>query len=284
MKRMLITGASGFLGSRIAEFYAPEYEIYAPAHGELDITDEIRVRRMFEAQKPDIVIHCAAVSDVGRCEKEPERSWKINVDGSVSLAKAAGEIQAKCILCSSDQVYFGSSLSGPHREEEELSPGNLYGQEKLKAEQECLSVNPDCVLLRLSWMYDVKTKREGEHSDFFRTLMSQLKNGTDIKLPVFDRRGITDVGEVLQNLEKTFSIPGGVYNFGSPNREDTYTTVREVFTQAGLEISTLQKNREAFGENPRNLTMCQEKLNDFGIFFSSTVDGLVRCFGSMDKI
>ena len=151
MKKILLTGASGFLGSRIASFYAQKYEIYTPAHAELDITDEGSVRRMAETYRPDVVIHCAAVSDVGQCEKEPERSWKINVDGSINLAKAAGDVQAKCMICSSDQVYFGSSFSGAHREEEALSPCNLYGQEKLRAEQECLRANPDCVLLRLSW-------------------------------------------------------------------------------------------------------------------------------------
>ncbi|MEH2941329.1 sugar nucleotide-binding protein [Lachnospiraceae bacterium KK002] len=282
MKKILLTGASGFLGSRIASFYAQKYEIYTPAHAELDITDEGSVRRMAETYRPDVVIHCAAVSDVGQCEKEPERSWKINVNGSINLAKAAGDVQAKCMICSSDQVYFGSSFSGAHREEEALSPCNLYGQEKLRAEQECLRANPDCVLLRLSWMYDVKTGKEGEHSDFFRTLISQIAGEEAIKLPVWDRRGITDVNEVAKHLEKAFELPGGVYNFGSPNEKSTYETVRGVFENLGLNTDRLQKNEEAFRGNPRNLTMCQEKINSQGIFFSDTADSLARQLAGLD--
>lgn len=118
MKRLLITGASGFLGSRIAEFYKGKYEIFAPSHCEMDITDEEGVACRIAGLKPDIIVHCAAVSDTGRCEREPETSWKINVDGSVNIAKAAGQNQAKCLICSSDQIYFGSRSDGPHSGEE----------------------------------------------------------------------------------------------------------------------------------------------------------------------
>ena len=121
MKKLLITGASGFLGRRIADFYSETYEIAAPTHTELDITDPDNIAFVLKKYQPDVIIHCAAMSDVGRCEKEPEQSWNINVAGSVNVAKAAGEINAKCILCSSDQVYFSmleADNAKAHREEE----------------------------------------------------------------------------------------------------------------------------------------------------------------------
>ena len=276
MKTLLLTGASGFLGSRIAAFYSKKYNIYAPTHNEMDITDEESVEAAFAKYKPDIVVHCAAVSDVGLCEREPEKSWKINVDGSIHIAKASNELGAKCIICSSDQVYFGSSVKEAHREEEELTPANLYGQEKLMAEKKCLEANPDCVLLRLSWMYDTQTMREGEHSDFLRTLLPKMKNGEALCYPVYDRRGITDVNEVVQNLEKTFTLTGGVYNFGSPNDKNTFETIYGVFKKAGLDTALLQKNEEAFRGNPRNISMSQDKINRCGISFSSTATGLLR--------
>ncbi len=279
MKKLLITGASGFLGRRIADFYAETYEIAAPTHKELDITDPDSTAFVLKKYQPDVIIHCAAMSDVGRCEKDPEQSWKINVAGSVNIAKAAGEINAKCILCSSDQVYFSrleTDNAKAHREEEELRPGNLYGREKLKAEQECLSLNPDCILLRLTWMYDVKPGRPGEHGDFFRTLLPKLSGAEAIPFPVYDRRGITDVCEVVRNMGKTFELPGGVYNFGSPNENNVYETVRRAFADAGLDTGRLRKNEEAFRANPRNLAMCQEKINRHNIFFSDTADGMAK--------
>jgi dTDP-4-dehydrorhamnose reductase len=288
MEKILITGAAGFLGSRVVDFYRGNYEVYAPAHGELDITDAKAAVQVAGRFQPDIIIHCAAISDVGQCEREPEKSWDINVTGSINIAKAAKGISAACILCSSDQVYFGAGPARAHygeeglcpahshREEEELCPANVYGREKLKAEQECLEANPDCVLLRLSWMYDAKVRKPGEHGDLFRTLLPQIRDEGGISFPVHDRRGITDIAEVVKNLEKTFRLPGGVYNFGSPNQKDTYHTFQEVFSGAGIDVGRLQKNEEAFRTNPRNLAMSQEKINRHGIFFSSTIEGLSR--------
>lgn len=281
-KKLLITGANGFLGSRIATYYATKYEVLTPSHKEMDITDEKQVAEVFQKYRPDIVVHCAAISDVGRCERETEESYRINVLGSMNVAKASAEIGAKCIICSSDQVYFGSLTEGAHEEDEVLKPCNVYGQHKQEAEKRCLEINPDVCLLRLSWMYDMKTLREGEHSDFFRNLISQLEREEKLYFPIYDKRGITDVNEVVSNLEKTFKIKGGVYNFGSTNDKDTYHTVYEVFMKLGMDVSRLGMNVEAFRENPRNLCMCQKKAKNAGIYFSTTAaaleDNLIRAF------
>lgn len=275
-KRVLITGASGFLGRRIAEFYSGKYEVCAPAHGDMDITRRESVRKVFHDYKPHFVVHTAALSDVGMCEKEPEKSWAVNVDGSRNIAYASAELHAKCVICSSDQIYFGSRLPGPHKEDESVSPVNVYGREKKKAEEECLGQNPECVLLRLSWMYDSETRSEYEHGDFFRTLVSGLGTGEALAYPVNDVRGITDVKEVVRNIEKSCELCGGVYNFGSPNDSNTYETVLAMFTELGWDAGRLRRNEEAFADNPRNISMCMKKLNDCGIAFSSTLDGLIR--------
>ena len=60
MKKLLITGATGFVGSRAAAYYQNKYEVYTPTHEEMDITDPVSVRQFFEQIKPDYVIHCAA--------------------------------------------------------------------------------------------------------------------------------------------------------------------------------------------------------------------------------
>ncbi len=276
MKRLLVTGASGFLGSRITDYYRGKYEIYAPSHRELDIAwgGELSCRIM--AWSPDFIVHCAAVSDVGRCEREPELSWKINVEGSINIAEAARKAGAKCLICSSDQVYFGSHLRGPHSEEEALSPCNLYGKQKLWAEEECLRVNPECVLLRLSWMYDIRTMNRGEHGDFFRTLLAKINSSEALRFPVHDVRGITDVNEVVRNLERAFGLEGGIYNFGSPNEKNTYGTMTEIFEKLQWDTAPLEPDQAAFLDNPRDMSMSQEKINEKGIFFSRTADALAE--------
>ena len=276
MKRLLITGASGFLGRRAAAFYSETCEICAPSRTELDITDLENVYAVFRRFKPHCVIHCAAVSDLGMCEKDPEGSWRINVDGSRNMAAAAAEFSAKCLLCGSDQVYFGNSIKGPHSEEEPIAPPTVYGREKKAAEEECLAVNPDCVILRLTWMYDTCTLAPQEHGDFFRTLADRLRTWAPLSYPVYDIRGITDVNEVIRNFESALELTGGIYNFGSPNHRNTYETVRAMFTALGWDPRSLTKNEEAFAADPRDISMDTGKLNDSGITFSSTLDALAR--------
>lgn len=265
MKKMLVTGASGFLGSRVVKYYNDKFEICAPSHQEMDITDEVSVKRVMEDFRPDVVIHCAAMADVGQCQREPEESWKRNVEGSVNVAKAAGAVGAKCILCSSDQVYFAT-------------PTNIYAKEKLAAEQEGLKVNPDSVFLRLSWMYDPGLADTKVHSDFFTNMLTKLHTQEEMSFAVYDRRGITDVNEVIRNMEKTFTIPGGIYDFGAPNDKSMYDTAVALFAELGLDTGRIRENKESFWDSPRDMTMDQEKVNSLGIYFTDTVEALVQNF------
>ena len=265
MKKMLITGGSGFLGSRVVKYFNENYEVFAPSHADMDITDWNSVSCVMEDFMPDVVIHCAAMADVGQCQREPELSWAKNVTGSINVARAAGQVGAKCLLCSSDQVYVAV-------------PSNLYAKEKLTAEQEGLKVNPDCVFLRLSWMYDPALTDVTQRSDFFTNLLPKLRTGEDVSFAVHDRRGITDVNEVIRNMEKAIALPGGVYDFGSPNDKTMYETVVSLFAGLGLDTDRVKENREAFRENPRDMTLNQEILNKNGIFFPDTTEALIRDF------
>ena len=194
----------------------------------------------------------------------------------MNLARCCREFGSKLVICSSDQVYFGSTIPGPHGEEEILSPANVYGDQKLRAEQLCLEEDPNTVCLRLTWMYD-RESHPGEHGHFLATFLETLKDETKpISWPIHDRRGITYVGYVVENLPKALALPGGVYNFGSENDASTHDTVKAVLEDLGMEsaLARLTPNIQAFRDNPRDISMDTGKLRAAGIPFPTTRQGL----------
>ena len=111
--KILITGSSGFLGSRLAYYFKDKYDLLLPSHGELNVSREEAVKAYMEAHRPEMVIHCAALSNTWYCEGHPEESHRVNVQGTVRIAKACKLIGAKLLLMSSDQVYNGTPMLGP---------------------------------------------------------------------------------------------------------------------------------------------------------------------------
>ena len=265
MKKMLVTGGSGFLGSRVAQYFAENYEVYAPTRREMDITRAESVDAVVDAFQPDVVIHCAAMSDVGQCRKEPEASWAKNVTGSVNMARAAGRVGAKCLLCSSDQVYFAV-------------PDNLYAKEKLAAEQEGLRINPNSIFLRLTWMYDPAPLEISRHRDFFSNTLPKLYTEEVLSFAIHDKRGITDVHSVIRNLEKAMDLPGGAYDFGCTNSKCMYQTAVDLFAGLGLDTGRIRADETSFRENPRDMTLNLEAVNRYGITFADTTEELIRNF------
>lgn len=277
--KLLITGGSGFLGRRVAAYFKTlGWQVLAPGHNELDITDGDGLRCWFEEHRPAAVIHTAAVSDTGACQRQPDWSEAINVTGTLNLAACCRDFGAKPVICSSDQIYFGSPVPGPHRETDAVRPANVYGWQKLRAEQGSLEILPETVCLRLSWMY-ARDSAPGERGHFLSNLQAALEDETrPLTWPIHDRRGITDAAEVVKNLPKALELPGGVWNFGSANGESTYDTVRSVLVAAGrtTALARLTPNTEAFAQNPRDISMDLTKLNAAGITFPATAESLLR--------
>ena len=271
--KLLVTGGTGFLGKRTAAYFRTlGWQVLAPAHDHLDITDPTQVRQWFRENTPDAVIHTAAVSDTGLCQREPEWSERINVTGPVNLAEACREYGAKLVLCSSDQVYSGSPLPGPHRETEALLPNTVYGSQKLRAEKQCLDLLPETVCLRLSWMYSRNTL-PGDHGHFLATMKAALSDEAQpLTWPIHDRRGLTDVEDVVRNLPAALELPGGAWNFGCENDSSTYLTVKALLEELGLDsaLRRLRPNEATFSQNPRDISMDLNKLHSAGIMFPTT--------------
>lgn len=278
MKKLLITGSTGFLGSRLALYYKDKYELLLPTHSELNVSREEAVMAYMEQFQPDIVLHCAALSNTWYCEQHPDESHRVNVQGTVKIAKACKHIGAKLIFMSSDQVYNGTPVSGPLKEQDVFQPVNVYGRHKLEAEQRALRNNPMSVALRLTWMYDVPSSPMKLNSNILVNIQKALDEGTTIKAATHEYRGVTNVWEVVRNMEQTLELPGGIYNYGSGNHIDSYTLFLKVANIMGAKESStfILPDEERFSEQTRNLTMDCSQINNFGIRFNDSVEGIEK--------
>lgn len=288
MQKILVTGASGFVGSRVVERWRNDYIILAPSHTELDITDAASVERYLLEQAPQVVVHLAALSNTWYCEQHPDESYLVNVEGVCNLATAAARNGVKLILFSSDQVYNGNLESGALDEDVTVAPENVYGRHKLEAEQRALELCPSAVALRATWMYDSERAGMPVHQNFVLNIANAIKERKPLVLPVREYRGITWVRDVVEYLPATFTLPGGVYNYGAGNTMNTYETACCYCEMlVGLRSGPLlQPDYERYPLHERNLAMSAEKIfraSGGAVCFGSTMDGL-RIFADIHNL
>ena len=271
MKKILLTGAGGFVGSRICQQWQGRYELCTLPKGFLCTADEAAVRAQVEALHPDVILHTAALSDTAYCARHPAEAYRANVELPVWLAQAARQTGAKLVAFSSDQVYAGVQQPGPLPETLELQPANIYGQYKLEAEQRVLDICPDSVHLRAAWMYDLPGYGLPIRGNLPLNLLRAALKGEPMRFSRNDHRGVTYVRQVIDDLEPAMELPGGVYNFGSGNTEDMVCTARQFAETLGITVQITEENWS------RNLVMDTAKLERFGIRFDTTQQGIHRC-------
>lgn len=271
MKRILVTGAGGFVGSRIMQQISGAAEVIPFPGGRMAHIPREELHELILRLHPDVLLHTAALSDTGYCEVHPEESYRANVSIPLWIAEAAGELNAKLVAFSSDQVYAGLQDTGPFEEDLPLHPANVYGRHKLEAEQRVLELLPSAVLLRATWMYDLPGYGLPIRGNLILNLLRASLHNEPLRFSCRDYRGVTYVRQAVENLLPALELPGGVYNFGCENDYDMYTTARHFCTV--LNIAPSLEKADWF----RSLRMDCRKARRAGIVFDSTFDNLNRC-------
>ena len=210
MKKILVTGCNGQLGRAIRKEYAAsdvEFINTDVVEGEgvvsLDITDVDAVLKLVRAEKPDVIINCAAHTNVDKCEEQWDLAYKINAIGPRNLSIAATEADAKMIHVSTDYVFEGNGTR-PYTEFDAPNPVSAYGKTKLEGENFVKEFAKKYFILRTAWLY-------GDGKNFAKTMLALAENHDELNV-VCDQVG-TPTSAV--ELAKMIHYLEGTENYGT---------------------------------------------------------------------
>lgn len=210
MKKILVTGCNGQLGRAIRKEYAAsdvEFINTDVVEGEgvvsLDITDVDAVLKLVRAEKPDVIINCAAHTNVDKCEEQWDLAYKINAIGPRNLSIAATEADAKMIHVSTDYVFEGNGTR-PYTEFDAPNPVSAYGKTKLEGENFVKEFAKKHFILRTAWLY-------GDGKNFVKTILALAENHDELNV-VCDQVG-TPTSAV--ELAKMIHYLEGTENYGT---------------------------------------------------------------------
>jgi len=154
--RILITGSKGQLGSQLLKLAGPQHELFG-YDLDMDITRPEQITAEFLKVKPQVVIHCAAYTDVDGCEENIELAYQINTRGTENLAREAKKYGADFLFISSDYVFDGIKKT-PYLETDKPNPLSVYGDSKYQAEQLVQQITSQHYIVRTTGVYSIYGK------------------------------------------------------------------------------------------------------------------------------
>lgn len=234
MKKILVTGANGQLGRAIrkayenedVEFINTDVVMMEGIHATLDITSIDEVMSLVKQTKPNVIINCAAHTNVDKCEEEWDLAYKINAIGPRNLSIAATEVGAKMIHVSTDYVFEGNGTK-PYTEFDEIHPISAYGKTKAEGEKFVKEFAERYFILRTAWLY-------GDGKNFVKTMLRLSETHDEVSV-VCDQLGsptsAKELARMIQFLEPTDNY--GLFHATCEGDTNWADFTEEIFRLAG---------------------------------------------------
>jgi dTDP-4-dehydrorhamnose reductase len=243
--KVLVTGADGQLGyDVIKKLKELEIKHIGVDRENFDLTNENETKEFILNYKPDVVVHCAAYTDVDKAEVERNSCYKVNVEGTRYVAEASKKLDAKMLYISTDYVFDGQG-NDPIEVNDKPNPINYYGETKYKGEEEVQKILDKYFIVRTSWVF-------GEHGDNFVKTMLKLGKERDEISVVADQYGSPtytgDLSELIIEMIKTENY--GIYHATNEGFCSWYEFAKQIFEFSNLvvkvePITTYEFNSEA---------------------------------------
>jgi len=247
--RILVTGASGLLGSSFAIKFASRHEIHSVYHKhdppagipvKLDLTEFDMLDEVFSSIRPDAVLHAAALTDVDLCEREKELAMKVNYDVTARLASLAKEHNAFMVYVSTDYVFDGTK--GLYTEDDKPNPINHYGYSKLKGEEVTERIAEQSCIARASVIYGSRPSAGKVNSALW--LIEKLRRRERVNVLVDQHISPTlssDLAEMLNEVIQRGLT--GIYHLSDATRVSRYEFAQRLCDVFGLDSSLLNSAR-----------------------------------------
>ena len=271
--KILITGAKGMLSSDLVKVLSTEHEITGLSHQELDVTNKRDVDICINDNKPDVVIHAAAYTDVDGCESNRELAFQVNADGAKNVALACKKTSSVMLYISTDYIFDGEK-SSPYIEEDKSNPINVYGESKLAGENYVKSTLDRYYIVRTSWLFGKTGK------NFVETILRLAREKNELKI-VNDQIGsptyTLDLAKAINVLVTKPSF--GCYHVSNQGFCSWYDFAREILKQSGFDevkvISILTEEFKRPANRPKySVLNCQKFMDEFGYNLRNWQDGL----------
>lgn len=246
MKKILVTGCNGQLGRAIRAEYSAEDVTFVNTDvaGQdgviaLDIADVNAVLALVRKESPDVIINCAAHTNVDACEKEWDAAYRINAIGPRNLSIAASETGAKLVHVSTDYVFEGNGTQ-PYTEFDAPNPVSAYGKTKLEGERFVKEFAGKYFIFRTAWLY-------GEGKNFVKTMLRLAENHDEISV-VEDQKGsptsAAELARAIHHFEPTENY--GVFHATCEGDTDWARFAEAIFARAGVNVRVRHVTSEEY--------------------------------------
>ncbi len=258
--RLLIIGASGFLGQHLAHRAAASYEVFPAdiASSEddsvipIDITSAASINAGFQRAVPDTVVLLAAVSDIDQCESRPELAEAVNVHGTARVVEACVSIGARLLFISSAAVFDGTRHG--YAEVDPPTPVSVYGRTKARAEELILSTLPSALILRLALVVGFA---EGVGTNaMLNKFVEKLRAGQSVSFPDYEYRNAIDAVTLSDFMLELLQLSdsGGLFHVGATKSISRFELGVRLAEGLGFSRNLVQRQTKPLpGRAPRGL-------------------------------
>ena len=268
--KVLVTGAAGMLGRDVMLAAGNAgHDVVGFGRTELDVTDPAALEKKFGLERPDVVINCAAWTDVDGAEESEDAALAVNGAGAGNVAGAAAAVGASVVYISSDYVFDGAKGS-PYVETDQTAPLSAYGRTKLAGEDATAAANNRHFIVRSAWLFGIGG------GNFVETMLRLASSQSEV-LVVRDQVGSpTYTWHLAYGVVRLIEgVEFGIHHMAAGGACSWYEFAREIFEQAKVECKVLSATTEMLGRPaPRPPYSALTSQREHAIQLPSWEDGL----------